>query len=60
MDLESQSSMKEKMGKKEEKIPGFFGLVWMLIKCFVWTLTMFFKALAKCIIFVSSCLTRKK
>jgi hypothetical protein len=59
IDLESQSSMKEKMGK-EEKIPGFFGLVWMLIKCFVWTLAMFFKALAKCIIFVSSCLTRKK
>ena len=60
MDLESQSSMREKMGKKEEKIPGFFGLIWMLIKCFVWTLTMLFKALAKCIIFVSSCLTRKK
>lgn len=60
MDLESQTSMKEKTGKKEEKIPSFFGLVWMLVKCFVWALTVVFKGLAKIIIFVSSCLTRKK
>ena len=59
MDLESQTSMKEKKAAEKEKIPGFFGLVWMLIKCFVWTLTMSFKALAKIIIFVSRCLIRK-
>ena len=63
MDLESQSSVKGKNKGKEkekEKIPGFLGLLWMLIKCFVWSIVMFFKALAKIIIFVSSCLTRKK
>lgn len=64
MDLESQESLKMKREKKskdkEEKIPGFFGLIWMMIKCFVWTLAMFFKGLAKIIIFISSCLTRKK
>lgn len=61
MDLESQESLKDKKEKdKEEKIPGFFGLIWMLLKCFVWTITMFFKALAKVIIVVSKCLTRSK
>jgi len=63
MDLESQESLKgkkEKQKDKEEKVPGFFGLIWMAIKCFVWTLTMFVKALAKIIIFISSCLTQKK
>jgi len=60
MDLESQESMNTKeKDKKEEKIPGFFGLIWMLIKCFVWTITIFFKGLAKCIIGVSRCLTRR-
>jgi hypothetical protein len=63
MDLESQESLKmkkEKQQEKDEKIPGFFGLIWMMIKCFVWTLTIFVKGLAKIIIFISSCLTRKK
>ena len=63
MDLESQDSLKGKRQKtkdSEEKVPGFFGLIWMMIKCFVWTLTMFVKGIAKVIIFVSSCLTRKK
>ncbi|KAG0651314.1 hypothetical protein D0Z07_2136 [Hyphodiscus hymeniophilus] len=60
MDLESQTSMKENKEKEKEKIPGFFGLIWMLLKCMVWTLTMSCKGLAKIIIFISSCLTRKK
>ncbi len=63
LDIESQESLKDKKDKlkdEEEKVPGFFGLIWMMIKCFVWTLTMFVKALAKIIIFISSCLTRKK
>jgi hypothetical protein len=60
MDLESQDSVKDKKEGKEEKIPGFFGLIWMLVKCFVWTITMFFKVLAKVIIGVSKCLTRSK
>jgi hypothetical protein len=62
LDLESQDSLKGKGGKekgKEDKVPGFFGLIWMLIKCFVWTITISFKALAKIIIFLSKCLTRK-
>ncbi|TVY68769.1 hypothetical protein LSUE1_G009159 [Lachnellula suecica] len=60
LDLESQDSLKGKREKgKEDKIPGFFGLVWMLVKCFVWVVTMVFKALAKIMIFLSKCLTRK-
>lgn len=61
LDLESQNSVKDKTDKqKEEKIPGCLGLIWMMIKCFLWTITMFFKALAKIIIFLSRCLTRSK
>lgn len=61
MDLESQDSVKDaKKKEKEEKVPGFFGLIWMLIKCFVWTITTSVKVLAKIIIFVSKCLTRSK
>jgi hypothetical protein len=60
MDLESQDSLKDKKKQKEEKVPGFLGLVWMLLKCFVWTFVTFFKVLAKIIIFVSRLLTKKK
>lgn len=61
LDLESQNSVKdEKKKQKEEKVPGCLGLIWMLIKCFVWSITMFFKVLAKIIIFISRCLTRSK
>jgi hypothetical protein len=60
MDLESQTSVKEKKEKEKEKIPGFLGLVWMLLKCLVWALTISCKGLAKMIIFMSSCLTSKK
>jgi len=60
MDLESQDSLKDQKKKeKEEKIPGFFGLIWMLVKCMVWIVTMFFKGIAKIIIGLSHCLTRK-
>ncbi|KAH9209420.1 hypothetical protein DL95DRAFT_25956 [Leptodontidium sp. 2 PMI_412] len=61
LDLESQNSVKdEKKRQKEEKVPGCLGLIWMLIKCLVWSITMFFKALAKIIIFISRRLTRSK
>jgi hypothetical protein len=62
MDLESQNSVKEKKEKqkeKEEKVPGCLGLIWMMIKCFVWMLTMSIKAFAKIIIFLGKCLTRR-
>ena len=65
MDLESQESIKEKLKgkdkkmKDEEKIPGFFGLVWMLLKFVIWFITVFFKGIAKIIIWLSSCLTSK-
>ncbi|KAL2063238.1 hypothetical protein VTL71DRAFT_5043 [Oculimacula yallundae] len=61
LDLESQNSVKDlKKKQKEEKVPGCLGLIWMMIKCLVWSITMFFKALAKIIIFISSRLTRSK
>lgn len=62
MDLESQDSVKgkEKDSKKDEKIPGFFGLIWMLVKFFVWTITMVFKGLGKCIVWGCRCGTRSK
>ncbi|PMD38081.1 hypothetical protein L207DRAFT_430738 [Hyaloscypha variabilis F] len=58
MDLESQNSVslkKEKVKVKkqkegDEKVPGFFGLCWMLVKCFFWVIGMFFKALWKCMV----------
>lgn len=59
MDLESQTSVKEKKKEEEKKVPGFLGLLWMLLKCLVWTLTISCKGLAKLIIFVSTCLARK-
>ncbi len=61
MDLESQMSIQEKKQKEKghEKVPGFFGLLWMLIKFMVWVVAFSFKALAKIIIFISTCLTRK-
>lgn len=58
LDLESQDSIK-KGKEKEEKVPGFCGLLWMLVKCCVWMVTMGFKALAKIVIFLSKCLTKK-
>ncbi|KAK6582138.1 hypothetical protein PZA11_005835 [Diplocarpon coronariae] len=59
LDLESQSSVEVKKAKRgEEKVPRCLGLIWMLIKCLVWTVTMSVKALAKIIIFVSRVLTR--
>lgn len=65
MDLESQEDLKlkkknRKQRENDEKIPGFFGLIWQLLKCFVWTITMFVKGLAKIIMFLSRCLTSKK
>lgn len=61
VDLESQNSVKdEKKKQKEEKVPGCLGLIWMMLKCLVWAITMFFKALAKIIIFMCRCLTRSK
>lgn len=56
LDLESQdySMIKNKKEKaeKKDKVPGFFGLIWMLVKCFVWSLTMLIKGTAKAIIMI--------
>ncbi|KAG9249342.1 hypothetical protein BJ878DRAFT_475742 [Calycina marina] len=62
VDIESQQSMTEKEKNKrgkEEKVPGFFGLIWMLAKFVVWAIAFLFKGLAKIIIWLSSCLTSK-
>jgi hypothetical protein len=61
MDLESQDySMKGKREKaeKDEKIPGFFGLIWMLIKFCAWSVAMIIKGVAKVITVVGKLLTR--
>ena len=62
LDLESQSSLKLKKEKHkqkdgDEKVPGFFGLCWMLVKCFFWAIGMFFKALWKCMVLMGKGLT---
>jgi len=62
MDLESQNSVslkKEKIKKKEgdEKVPGFFGLCWMLVKCFFWVIGVFFKGLWKCMVLMGKGMT---
>ncbi|PBP25915.1 acetylserotonin methytransferase-like protein [Diplocarpon rosae] len=59
VDLESRTSVKMKKAKqKDQRVPGCLGLIWMLLKCLVWTITMSVKALAKVIIFISRVLTR--
>jgi hypothetical protein len=63
LDLESQDySMKDKKEKsdKTEQVPGFFGLIWILVKCFVWSVATLIKGLASIIIAVSKLLTRTK
>lgn len=61
LDLESQDySMKREKIDKAEKIPGCFGLIWMIVKCFVWSVTMLIKGVAKVIIAISKALTRTK
>lgn len=63
LDLESQDySMKDKKVKTEktEELPGFFGLIWMLVKCLAWSVTMVMKGVAKVIIAVGKALTRTK
>jgi len=60
MDLESQNSVslkKDKQKEKDEKVPGFFGLIWMLVKCFFWIIGLFFKGLWKCMVLVAKGLT---
>ncbi|KAE9368388.1 hypothetical protein N431DRAFT_414742 [Stipitochalara longipes BDJ] len=65
IDLESQNSVslkKEKVKVKkqkegDEKVPGFFGLCWMLVKCFFWVIGMFFKALWKCMVLMGKGVT---
>ncbi|RDL42430.1 Uncharacterized protein BP5553_02409 [Venustampulla echinocandica] len=42
IDLESQGSFK-KGGKDDDKVPGCCGLIWMLIKCFVWSFVLVIK-----------------
>jgi hypothetical protein len=60
IDLESQNSLNLKQDRqknKDEKVPGFFGLCWMLVKCFFWMIGMFFKALWKCMVLMGKGLT---
>ena len=64
IDLESQDSLKNGVGKKKkdkkDKVPGFFGLVWMLIKFIAWLFGLFFRAIGKVSMFVCrGCRTRK-
>ena len=63
LDLESQDySMKDKKEKadKSEKLPGFFGLIWMMVKCLVWSVTMVIKGVAKVIIAIGKAVTGTK
>ena len=63
LDLESQEyamSPKEGKEKKEEKVPGFCGLLWMLVKCFAWIFVLFFKGIAKCVVLLGRCCVKRK
>lgn len=61
LDVESQESPKYKMDKAtEEKIPGLWGMIWMIVKCLAWTVKMSVKGAAAVIVGLSRCLTRKK
>ncbi len=60
MDLESQNSVSLKTYKqkeKDEEVPGFWGLIWMLTKCFFWMIGLIFKGMWKCMVLVAKGLT---
>ncbi|KAM3069294.1 hypothetical protein ACMFMG_010801 [Clarireedia jacksonii] len=63
LDLESQESPKYKMEKQKEKnkdkVPGFCGLLWMMLKATAWIVKMTAKAIAAIIIGLSKCLSKK-
>jgi hypothetical protein len=60
LDLESQDSLSEiKKKKKEKKVtkekdgtPGFFGLIWMIVKFFAWIVGLVFRGLGKVVMFI--------
>ncbi|KAI9648630.1 hypothetical protein NHQ30_003268 [Ciborinia camelliae] len=66
LDVESQESPKYKMvptrenNKDKEKVPGFCGLLWMIVKAIAWIVKMTVKATAAIIIGLSKCLTKRK
>ncbi|KAH8597430.1 hypothetical protein B0O99DRAFT_650835 [Bisporella sp. PMI_857] len=70
LDLESQDSLKSKKKQKrkskestddeDEKVPGCCGLLWMLMKCFVWLVAGFFKLLGKIVGWLCGRLTKKE
>ncbi|APA09853.1 hypothetical protein SS1G_05918 [Sclerotinia sclerotiorum 1980 UF-70] len=66
LDIESQESPQYKMvptkekAKDKEKVPGFCGLLWMMVKAMAWIVKMAVKAIAAILIGLSKCLTRKK
>jgi hypothetical protein len=64
LDLESQESPKYKMEKQKEKnkdkVPGFCGLLWMMVKAIAWIVKMTAKAIAAIIIGLSRCLSKNK
>lgn len=65
IDLESQDSLKNglagrKRKEKKEKVPGCCGLLWMLIKFFVWLFGLFFRAIGKVSMFICrGCRTKR-
>ena len=60
IDLEAQSPMKPEATKEKDKVPGCCGLLWMLVKCGVWTLTQLMKAAGKVVIGLGRCVTGRK
>lgn len=67
MDIESQKSpkykavpTKEKDKKEKEMVPGFCGLIWMMVKATAWVVKITAKAMAAIVIGLSKCLTKQK
>lgn len=63
LDLEDQSQnslkgFKAPKKQKEEKTPGCCGLLWMLVKCLVWSVALIFKGIGKTVVWI--CGRRKK
>ncbi|KAG9231908.1 hypothetical protein BJ875DRAFT_468266 [Amylocarpus encephaloides] len=69
LDLESQNASQDSLRgfkapkqseKKKEKIPGCCGLIWMVLKCMIWSVVLVFKGCGKLMLWVCGRRSKKK
>lgn len=60
MDVESQITLNKSAGRKSDKLPGFCGLLWMMMRCFFWTACKIVKGVVACPIAMYRCCRKRK